>query len=47
MNRCKFGGDTHGLKPVHEYDMNLTYNIVPVFAKERGLQESGEKWHIY
>lgn len=47
MKRCKFGGDTHGLKPVHEYDMNLTYNIVPVFAKERGLQESGEKWHIY
>lgn len=42
MNSCKFGGDTHVLKPVHEYDMNLTYNIVPVFAKERVLQESGK-----
>lgn len=39
MNRCKFGSDIHVLKPVYEYDMNITYNIVPVFAKESPTRE--------
>lgn len=39
MNRSKFGGDIHVLKPVHESDMSLTYNTVPVYAKESLTRE--------
>lgn len=50
MNRCKFGGDTHVLKPIRESDMNLTHNIVPMLKREsykRAEEHASGKNGIY